>query len=471
MNLSFLRKKILALTFLQRFFLCLIVGLIVLSVPFSIRLFDKDPFFIFSNSGYHLRLISEQETGFTFHDPLFERPFLFTPYHVIFSLFNIFFSLPLSFMIIHITIFTATFYLLLSILRFFSVSPVHQLLFTLLFILSPATLFLYTTVSPVVLSLFLLVFLTWALLQEHPLWISIVCAILLPFFGFSSALIGFFCLLALGKKRQKISLIILILISASFFITLLVKFGASAYFHLTSFESFFADLSVNYSYSIFALLLALIGVSVTWRMKKTHKVYYTFLLLGLFLPFFLQGLIPYQNIFVCLAASYGFVYLYKRKWHLENIRFLSLLLIICGLLFTGIATHSHLVKEQPDASLIRASFWIQEKAIQPSVIFTDPSLGSWVAYVSKHEIFLDDQQLFFSDYNNRLQVAHRIMTSTSFSELPPLLDYYHITYILLTQEQQQDITYNHFFFILDHTENFKKVYENSLFTLWEYHGV
>ncbi|MBS3127888.1 hypothetical protein J4410_01990 [Candidatus Woesearchaeota archaeon] len=460
------------LSFFQRFFFFSALALLIFSIPFAMRFFQGDPFFPGASTYYHMRLITEQHSGFTLTDTALgePRPFLFTPYHLLFFLISSFLSLSLTFIFLHFFLFCFTFYFLLRLFRFFALPPVHQLLFSVVFFLSPLTLFVYTHIHPAPLYLFLLVFLVWALVEGYSSWLSIFCVVLLPFFGFAPAFIGLLCLLTLGHQRQKIALGVLVIMSILFFSFIGFGYGVPPLMHLTSFSEFFADLGAMQGYSIFTLFLALTGVIVTWRMKKEYRKYYLLAMLGIVVPFFVEGLLFYQNIFISLAASFGFLHLYKRKWSLPSLRFLSLLLVTCGILFTFVSSLSALAASQPSSSFLAGALWIQEKTPSSSLILADSSSGFLISSLAQRTIFLDEQDLFFPSYAQRTQDLAKARSATTLPVLHAFFQNYRITHILFTKAQQEELYTQSFFMLVENTESFKKVYENNLFTLWEYQG-
>src|SRR3989344_5853386 len=176
-------------------------------------------------------------------------------------------------------------------------------------------------------------------------------------------LISFLIIWLYIKKKQVVLFILLILLLGWIF-----SLDGNNFKIISDFGS---ELGV----SIFGIFILLFGVSVFWKKQEFPHLYFLALLL------FIASIKIRWMIFI-LIIPFSFLvtlnlsYLIKMKWESGLIKDLTVLLLICGLLFSGVSSANFLSEEGPDKELFDALSNIPIG----SVVLSHQFNGYWINY-------------------------------------------------------------------------------------------
>src|SRR3989338_424273 len=449
-------KKVFAFAFL--------LGVLLFSIPFLSRSLHHEPLFSGEEAFYDINLIAALQQEFTVTDTALgeSRPWLVTPYHLLLSQAARVFGFLPSFVLFHLLILGGSLYFLLLCFDFFKSTKTQQLLFLFIFLLSPLTFYLFAMPNASILIFFLCVLAAWIRFTQRYQALLCIIFVLLPFFGIWAFLLG--CALLLLRKPTLREALCLFVPAILYFFWISATFGFPALSLRIPFSSLFADLGNVQGYGVFTFLLAAMGIAFGSEFKKQHRLFFFMALFTLFL--FVKPLLVYQNLFICIFASYTFLRLAQRAWSLPSLKEISLLLLFCGILFTGLSNFNHVSLDLPSSEVFQGMHWLQEHGIGEGKVLTEPAYGFWVSGVTGSKLFLDTQTVFSPFSEERMKDLATIVQSRDLSLTTRLLDQYGVRYLLLLSSSEKDLS--GLLFILGNREMFKKIYENNAVTIWEY---
>ena len=317
----------------------------------------------------------------------------------------------------------------------------------LILIFSPAFIYLFIEGGEYAVPFFLSLLLTYFILKERYITAG-VTFIFMPLFNLESAILIGLMLICyiLYLKRKRLLLIILILLM------LILSFVYYNGFNLNIISDFGSKIGV----SIFAVFLFFFGFSVSWEKKKFLLLHGIAFLLFLFSIKFIFVLF-YLNLLLSILVSVSLIELFDRKWENILIKNLTLLLLICGLLFSGVSYAKNISEDSPSNEF----FIALEKVPDDAIIFSSLDNKYWINYAGKEMAF--DNEL--NDYNDILMLRDAEISRF-------LLDKYNINYILIDNKMRKKIWENQMdglLWVLNYDiEHFNNIYDGEEVDVWRY---
>jgi hypothetical protein len=220
--------------------------------------------------------------------------------------------------------------------------------------------------------------------------------------------------------------------------------------------------------SLFAWLLAFIGLALLWQFKK--KYYSAMIGVGITLVAALitpSALVPAQ-ILIAFLAGYALAFFAQMKWAFDDIRVLTVLVLVCGLLFSTLNHDIALARGNPSIALRSGA--ISLALPKDSVVLAYPDDAFWLEYWSGHQALLDSWASQTPRANARWALAQEIWHSQDISRLRPLLYKNNIGAIVVTKEMRSglvwDLPEEGLLFLLRNSETFKNVHHSSSVDIW-----
>ncbi len=363
-----------------------------------------------------------------------------------------------------------------SLLLFFclskqwKISSEFQFCFLLLGIISPVFIYHFSTLS--VYGFWMFLSLAGFLLLVQPGKVRYAAAIFFVAAAFTDVFSGvllFFLLLHyfyLQRKKSWIAyvfpgLVILATIINGVMLQLPLVAGP---FHLqAAFPDLISDLGGKSGISLALLLLAFIGLLLSWK-NKSLLVIYGYLLLFIIAYGFSTQLIFYLGLTLILFASFGLLQLWQRSWTLKVLKTFTLLLIFLTLLFSTITYLERVNGNAPSAADVAALRWIRENLPEDAVVFSDSQNSYFISYFAERRPFYEQHQ-----HNPELQsAAATIINSTYIDTTFPLLEQYNISVLYLTPGMQERYRTGRGLFFILKNERFKLAYAQEGYEVWEY---
>ena len=143
-------------------------------------------------------------------------------------------------------------------------------------------------------------------------------------------------------------------------------------------------------------------------------------------------------------------------WESGLIKELTVLLLICGLLFSGISSIKALSEEEPTRELFNALSILP----RDSIVLSHNSNNYWIGYAGMGSVSEDVE-------------VEKLFGTRDFNLATDILNRNNIQYILITSKMRHGLVWSDeeegLLFLLKYSEEFEKVYEEDV-GVWEYSG-
>jgi hypothetical protein len=353
-----------------------------------------------------------------------------------------------------------------------------------MFVSSPIFIFTFATSSQysIIIFLNLLGFYFYMRKGNLFLWLSIIVFYLIPFFNLFNALITLILLFVytiyskMGLRRFYFISVGIVLRTVIYHFSVFYRYGLPSKVPFTIsniLPSSISDLGGLVSFSFFTLLLAGVGLIVTWKRKKEFYFIYPFMLLLFIISFFLGDYANiYQNFIICILAGYGFYNLWHRKWSLKVMKNLTLLVIVCGIIFSTTAYLSRISYSQPNSDVLESLVWLRDNSDSGAVVLSHPNNGFWIEAIAKRHVVLDGSFDYISSLDEKVDDTNEIFASRNLQRTSDLLNKYNISYIWVNDEMKNGLVWSKgdegLLFLLKNSENFKKLKSYNGIDIWEF---
>jgi hypothetical protein len=369
-----------------------------------------------------------------------------------------------SLIIIPIFLGLATLYLFFALVEKLNLSEKFTFFFLLLLVMSPAFIYTYSSLTA---NSFFFLFVISALLlimqeKKRFTYLAVIPLILATFFDIFSSLMLFVLLIIYSiNQKKKISYIYLGLIV----ISSAIQYYMGQPFFLGPFhiEQTIPDLISDFGglsgVSFFAIILSLIGITITWKRKK---LYWAYLFLPLLLPLYFistQVIFP-LSILISFFAAVGFVKLFERTWNLAPIKQITFFLLILGVLFSTLSYVDRIDQLTPSGDMIETLTWIKYNTGNAEVILSDAKYGDHIKIFAKREAF----DILYENENTALN--KKLLENTNIEEFIPLLEEHKLSIIYISKDMNEK--YEDHFIILLQNERFKLIHSHGDYEVWAF---
>ena len=463
-----------------------ILAVIMLSLPYMLRISDNNTTLIGSESYLHARISQTLLVkGEAVNDLLITggRPFITNPYHHLLSNVSYFTGIADASKYVPFILGLISVFLMFSLLKHFKLSTLKIFLIMLVFVLSPGFIYVFTFSNPHALLLFLalLGFNLFFCRQKRLFIFSIPVFFLMPYFSILISFIAVILLLSVSLQRRRsinrfIVILTVLVISASlnFFIKYSsIGFPEKSVMFRESFSAIYlSSLGSLVGFDIFMLFLAVMGFFYTWGRKQRLMGLYLSLLI-LLIAAYTQGtdFNIYANLIFSFFAGIAFYRLVLMRWDLEFIEKLTILLIILGLVFSGLSYVNRISSLQPDDGLLDSLAWLKEHSEKGSIILCPPQYGYWVEFGSERKVILDSAPELIKDSEIRFKDLNELFFSKELEITRDIIEKYNISYLIVDNEMKNGLIWSEndegLLFLLRNNETFKKEYSHIGIDIWK----
>lgn len=449
----------------QKLYLSLLLLLLLLLPPFT-RYFNHNPLLPGPPSYFHLNA-AEHLTLSNFYQ---------NPYHLLLSL-NFLHS-PFLYQLLPLLLAFLSFLLLFSLIKELRLTHLHQFFFLLFLIVSPSFLYTFTILNHHSFFIFLNLLGFYLLLHKKrylPL-LAYPVFVLIAFFDVFSSLLTLSLLFLYSylkeDRRPKpflffiafFTLLSLFLKSSLPYLPLKQLLLLGPYTPQNLLTDLFSDLGGLFGFSLFALILALIGLSLTWKKENTYLAY-PYLLLFPILFFYQTSLLIYLNFLIAFFASSAFLHLFNKEWKLTPIKNLSLFLVLLGLLFSLLTNLDNLSYLPPNPALKESLLFLKNETSPDQLIFSPPQESYFIEYFSQRPAFLPYHD---PNFKAKQKITNQIFQSTYIKETFPLLEQNNLSYFYLSPQTLKNLPTDQGLIFLFQNERFKKIYQRNHIEIWEF---
>jgi hypothetical protein len=448
--------------------LTLLAGMLLV-LPYTIRMINGNPYIINSESYYTLRIYQQEKM--TNYDALQDRVL---PLNIIQAIPHTNLMSIILTRILPFILGMAVIMLGFLILHKYNISERNIYAILLLLIVSPIFLYIFTDFNPYSITIFLTLLSLYLMLKKQYL-ISITPLIFIPFIEIYSAIIvSIFMMIyfIVNRKNVKNWKIILPILAASLTLSIISN-TLSGYNLLQNFaiqkSNIITDIGANIGYSFSALVLSLIGLVILWDKGWKNLIIYSSILLSLVISVFNSTVRIYLNFILVVYGGFALIYLMKRKWSIQLIKKVTMLLIICSIFFTTVLYVTQLVKSSPDANYVDALLFIKKQALPEEKILSSEENGYMIEYYSGMSAFIDGHTS--QDNPSSISVAENILSSRNLGNTESMLEANNIKYIFIDNAYMQYVEEKQgLLFLIDTSKKFTNIYQNDKITVWMYLG-
>ncbi|MBI4146099.1 hypothetical protein HY489_02060 [Candidatus Woesearchaeota archaeon] len=444
---------------MKRLLLVLVIAVALLVLPWTARLASGASTLPGFESYYHVRMAKMLAFGLPSADEAVvpSRSFVPSPFHVLLA--GVFILggerslvfVPLLFAVLCVLLFWL-------LIRRLGLSVEQQFWALLAFVLSPPLIAAAFFITPHAFVLFLLLS-GWLLLEGRWWWLALAFFVIAGLSGLvfliAAAGVLLFSLLVRRSSADRANIVLVLLL-----VLFLTGWYVPAVKSDTGVSEFVSDFGGVYGLSVFALLLSFIGAVVLWEYKRAYFGGFVTLLCLLVGSFFFPGLLVFANAVVCVLSGVALAWLSEHKWHLESIRQASLLVLFCGLLFSGVAHGFEIARSAPSQN------FFDVLPVVPGVVLTHEKYGFWLEYAG-HRVLGD---LLSYDRETERDMDS-LFFSTDVEWTLVLLDKYDVSYVLITPEMKQGLVWDRdeqgLAFLVANSEMFKRTDGGSSIGVWE----
>lgn len=468
MNLDWGRKCVVAL------------GIVLLLLPAILGWLAGNPLLRGSEGYAHLRIAEHiANNGIPGLDPSMpERRYVPNILDLVLAVFVRLFGSTLAYLLLPFLLGVGTVWLVQRAMQEWKLSLLNRLGFLLVFVLSPffVNAFVQPSINSVVMFLLAAYFSLLTSRTGRSLACLLVVSALLSTTGLVPAIVGVVLPFLARSVSLRVSRRSYWAAFAAF--VLMVSFSLPAY--LQSESAGFAkpvpivgavsDFGSAQGLSLFAWLLGFIGLVLIWKSKKRFYSAIIATVVVLVVSWFAPSALVFAHFAVSFLAGVALAFLAISKWSFENIRWATLLVLVCGLLFSTLAHSIDLAQGQPTGSFMEGILTARSVLPENTVVLAHPKDGFWVAYWAQKPVFLDLWSSRIPGVNERWAVAQSIWHSQDIARLKPVLVQNRIGGLVITREMREglvwDLPEQDLLFLLRNNETFKNVYSSDSVEVW-----
>lgn len=337
------------------------------------------------------------------------------------------------------------------------------------FLISPTTVWLFSTFSKFIPAFFFSILSLYLLLINKEM-LSLLFVAFTSFFGVESSIaVLIFSILGLKKESWRWflkALWVSLIINALLFTIFIGVHKLSLEFNRIFL--IFSPLS-KFGVNVFSFLLAIIGIFATWKERKVRKrlfsIYVVFLVLLLF-SIVNPNIVFFFNFILIFLASIGFIRLVERDWASNLIRNLTLGILILGLVLSVISVPTKIASLEPNMQIINALTFLKNE--EYGRVLSVKENGFFIKYFSERESFIDE-------FKSRIMIGIENKTTMLFHErnlerLKKEFEKENVKYILLDQKTKQLFRTEDegILLLLKHSEIFEKIYDKEGIEIWKF---
>lgn len=437
----------------QRKYLIL-VFLILISIPLLGNIVNNDPVIKGTESYYHLSQTNE----------ITLKNFQYYPLKIINN------YLPgQTLIIVPIMMGIISILLFIAITKKTNFTDRSTFFYLLLTIISPAFIWTFTTVSGYGIQLFLTLIGFYLLSRENKYIqifsiIPFITATLVDFFS-SIVLVSLLFVYYLNCKEQKkitkVMLLIVIFLVTINSIVLSLPFFLGPFYQTNLLQDLISDLGGISGISLFTLLIALIGVTITWKKKG---FYFAYILLPIAITIYVlsPNTVIYMSLLVSFFATVGLKKLFERKWQLVSLKKFTFFLLVLGLLFSTLTYVDRVQNYLPNEEIVETLAWIDDNLPIREKVYSSPDMGYYIHQFAKKEALFYPNELT----QEEKQKFENISQTYYVTELFPILEKNDVSIIYITKDMKRQFSSDIGLLFLLKNERFKLVHSHEDTEVW-----
>ncbi|MFH1399631.1 MAG: hypothetical protein ABIG95_05980 [Candidatus Woesearchaeota archaeon] len=335
---------------------------------------------------------------------------------------------------------------------------------TLILIVSPGFIYLFSFALTEAIFCCVLLFALYILNKNSRLLVALPLLLFLVFYSISGFVLS--CLILIiriirkseNRKSTTVIMLLILLLGTPHYFKEIFIFGK-----INTITLPVTDFGALIGFGIFNILLSVIGMVHGWAKKQDYLILYLALAIGFFAALFDPLAYIYLNIVLAFFSALGLLFIINHKWKLLLVRHLTILLIVCGLLFSLISYYTRLTAVDPSRESVEALQWLSHQ--EKGVVLTLPQYGPFVRYFSAMEPYAEQDP-------QDLNTASDIFYSRDLKLTQSLLEAGNVSYIFIDTAMRRGGVWQQeregLLFLFRNNETFKNLYNAQGTEIWAY---
>ncbi len=464
------------------------LGVFLLILPFAIRTLHHEPLLPGSDGYGHARIADFiAHHGIPAQDPAMpERAYSFDLFDLLLAGVALVTGITYAALLVPFLLGIATLACAALVLRRWKLPAEVSTGTLLVFVISPLFADIFTQATPRALELFLFVLYVLVLAPQRPrqsLGAKVAHAALaaliaagLATFGVITAMVAFALPMLLRSVNRNVPKRMLFASLAAFIALVAVALPAFLQQEALPFSKpvpvalAISAFGGSNGLSLFAWLLALIGLTLFWQFKKKYYAAMFALTLLLAVALFVPSALVIAHVVVSLLAGAALAFFAQMKWSFDDIRALTLLVLFCGLLFSTL-THTIELGQGPPTNEFRDAALAARTAFPDNAtLLSYPDDGFWLEYWSGKRALLDGWGAQTPRVDQRWAAAQAIWHAQDISHARQALYANGVNGIVITETMRDgqvwDLPEQDLLFLLRNNETFKREFHSSIVDIW-----
>lgn len=460
----------------------LVVAAIILVIPHVVRYLYFDDIMGGDESYYHFRIAKDIiKTGIPEKDILISgnRDYIFNPYHVFLAAVILVFG-SFTAKIVPFMLGISCFLLFYALLKEFEIDWAKRFFISLVFLMSPIFIYLFTTINAYSLIVLLDLFGLYLFVKNGKMLFigSLFVFVFASMFGWFYSLVLLMALFVVSLSRKMMkrflaaSAVVIVVTSVFYFSFYFLKSVSAGFVQRNLTQQLIDGLGAKLGFSAFALVLMLVGFVVSWKMKRRLYLFYlaTLVLIGFFI-YRNDDVNIYLNFIFSILAGIGLYTLIRMKWELETVKTIALIVLGCGLLFSCLSQIKTVSSSLPDKEMVASLKWLNSNSVESECVFSHYSDGFWIEDIAARPVFIDSLFSYTPGINTIYEIANNISYSRRIVETKKLLNENNISYIWIDGEMKSGLVWEEddegLLFLFRDNETFKKIYSTDNVEIWK----
>ncbi len=210
--------------------------------------------------------------------------------------------------------------------------------------------------------------------------------------------------------------------------------------------------------SFFLIILALIGLTVTWKRKNDIFAYF---FLPLLIPLYVYStqMTLLLSIVIAFFATIGLTTLLDKNWTLTELKHVTMTVIVLGLLFSTTTYVQRGVDFQPTQETHEMMEWMKQNLPEDAKILSTPEEGYFISHFAQRTPLLR---------THVEQDKNRFFAALYVEDLFPLLEENQVTHIYISKHHRASLTPDTGILFLLKNERFKLLHTREGHEVWEF---
>jgi len=372
---------------------------------------------------------------------------------------------------------------IVSIVFFYKILELYKLdsrlryLAGLIFILSPQFISSYTISVRYGFSLMLiLIGFYFTNKDSRKYYIGFTSFFIFSLLGFFHAIIAIVLLLSVftfdnNRKHLYLALVLAVISMAYHLPNLIIsKFiQFSKIIPVDNLVLFITDFGSYNGVGIFKFTLLLIGLFLFWKKNRYVLAIYLITVAITIFSYFFNDYFFLTNLVYPFFAAYSIFYFYKMKWKSQMLKNLTLVIILCGLLFSLLSFYEKQTNLGPSPDIIDGLLFL--KTQEKGLVLSHYTNGFWIEFYSDMPALTNSKISHLSNPKSRYNDAEHIFYSRNLKDTQMQLNYHNISYIVITPIMKSWQIWSKkdegLQFLFRNREAFDNIYDENGFEIWK----